>query len=134
MKQPRSKIAHTIADRTVKGGSTKAITKQVAAYLLAERRVNDLDSIMRDVQQDWADKGYVEVLAASAHPITASIKTDIAKEIKRYYPDAKDIIVTEVHDADIIGGVQLSLSNQQLDMSVEAKLNKFKQLTTAGKD
>ena len=134
MKQPRTKVARTIADSTMRSGVSKEFSKQVAAYLLAERRVSDLDSIMRDVQQNWADKGYVEVLAASAHALTADIKSDIAAEIKRHYPAADTVVVTEVHDPAIIGGVQLSLANQQLDMSVEAKLNKFKQLTTAGKD
>lgn len=133
MKQPRTKIAQTIADRSM-SGTSEDLSKQVAAYLLEERRVNDLDSILRDVQQDWANVGYVEVLASSAHPITSDIKADISKEIKRIYPDAKEVIVTEIHDPEIIGGVHLSLANQQLDMSVEAKLNKFKQLTTSGKD
>ena len=134
MKQSRTKIAQTIANRTAKSGSTKAISKEVAAYLSAERRVQDLDSIMRDVQQDWANEGYVEVLASSAHPLTATVKNDISKEIMRHFPSAKQIIVTEVHDPEIMGSVKLSLANQQLDMSVEAKLNKFKQLTTGGKE
>ena len=134
MKQPRTKIAKTIADKTIKTGSTKEYSQQIAAYLLSERRVSDLSSIMRDVQQDWADVGYVEVLASSAHPLSSQSKADIAVQIKLVEPTAKKIIVTEVHDPEIIGGVQLSLANQQLDMSVEAKLNKFKQLTTSGKD
>mgnify|MGYP003425605514 FL=1 len=134
MKQPRTKIAKTIADKTIKTGSTKEYSQQIAAYLLSERRVSDLSSIMRDVQQDWADVGYVEVLASSAHPLSSQTKADIAEQIKIVEPTAKKIIVTEVHDPEIIGGVQLSLANQQLDMSVEAKLNKFKQLTTSGKD
>lgn len=134
MKQSRTKIAHTIADQTMSAGSTKDYSQQIAAYLLSERRVSDLSSIMRDVQQDWADKGYVEVLASSAHPLTSQTKSDIAEQIRLIQPNAKKIIVTEVHDPEIIGGVQLSLANQQLDMSVEAKLNKFKQLTTSGKD
>ena len=134
MKQPRTKIAKTIADKTIKTGSTKEYSQQIAAYLLSERRVSDLSSIMRDVQQDWADVGCVEVLASSAHPLSSQTKADIAEQIKIVEPTAKKIIVTEVHDPEIIGGVQLSLANQQLDMSVEAKLNKFKQLTTSGKD
>jgi F0F1-type ATP synthase delta subunit len=40
--------------------------------------------------------------------------------------------VTEVLDPEVLGGVRLSLANQQLDLSVEAKLNKFKQLTLTG--
>ncbi len=134
MKQPRTKIAKTIADKTITTGSTKEYSQQIAAYLLSERRVSDLSSIMRDVQQDWADVGYVEVLASSAHPLSSQTKADIAEQIKLVEPTAKKIIVTEVHDPEIIGGVQLSLANQQLDMSIEAKLNKFKQLTTSGKD
>lgn len=129
MKTPRTKIASTIADRTLKGGSSAGLAKEVAAYLLAEGRVGELDSVLRDVQADWAKAGYVEVLAASAFPLSADVRTNITKQVKSIYPDAKQVIVTEVPDPQVIGGVRLSLANQQLDLSVEAKLNKFKQIT-----
>lgn len=134
MKQPRTKIARLVADRTLKAGSSKQLAREVAAYLLSERRVSELNSLLRDVQADWADAGFVEVIAASAHPLTASVKTDIAAQVKAVFPKAEQVIVTEVHDPEVIGGVRLSFANRQLDLSVEAKLNKFKQLTTAGKD
>ena len=134
MKTPRNRISRTLADRTLKSGSSTKLTKEIAAYLLSERRVAELESIMRDVQQDWAEAGRVEVIAASAHPISSAVKSDIIARIKPLYPAAKQIIVSETIDPEIIGGVRLSLANQQLDLSVEAKLDKFKQLTTAGKD
>ena len=134
MKTPRTDISKTISDRTLKGGSLDELSREVAAYLLKERRVNELDSLMRDVQADRAEAGIVEVIASSAHALDAGTKADIAKQIKAIYPSAKQIIVTEAHDSGIIGGVRLSLANQQLDLSVEAKLNKFKQLTATGKD
>lgn len=135
MKAPRSRIAKVIAERTLRGKSVPGqLSREVAAYLLDERRVHDLDSIMRDVQSDWADDGYVEVLAYSAHPLTAAVKDDIAQEIRRVRPDARQIVVTEVIDLSVIGGVNLRLANQQLDLSVEAKLHRFKQLTSAGKE
>ena len=135
MKTPRTRIAHTIADRTLKDGSKKKLSQEIAAYyLLSERRVGDLDSLLRDVQADWAEAGFVEVLATSAHPLSAAVRVNIEKRIKSLYPGAKRIIVTEVHDPEVIGGVRLNLANQQLDLSIEAKLNKFKQLTTSGKD
>lgn len=133
MKTPRTKIASTIADRTLKSGHSTSLAKEIAAYLLAEGRVGELDSILRDVQADWAEAGYVEVLAATAFPLSADVRTSITNQVKSLYPDAKQVIVTEVPDPEVIGGVRLSLANQQLDLSVEAKLNKFKQLT-AGKD
>jgi len=132
MKTPRTQIAGTIAGKTLKSGLSKRLSREIAAYLLSESRVNELDSVLRDVQSDWAEAGYVEVIASSSHALTAANKADITKRIKRLYPGAKRIIVTEAYDLDVIGGVRLSLANQQLDLSVEAKLNKFKQLTSAG--
>lgn len=134
MKTPRTRISRTIAGKTLKQGSSKQLAQEVAAYLMSERRVSELDSVLRDVQADWAEAGHVEVLAASAHPLTAAVRADITKQVSALYPDARDIIVTEVHDSAIVGGVRLSLANQQLDLSVEAKLNKFKQLTAVGKE
>jgi F0F1-type ATP synthase delta subunit len=134
MKTPRTRIAGAVADRTLKNGVSREYAKEVAALLLAERRVGELDSLLRDVQADWAKNGYVEVLAKSAHELTAETKKDIARQVQTLYPAAKNVVVTEVHDPSVIGGVQISLSDKQLDLSVEAKLNKFKQLTTAGKE
>ena len=134
MKQPRTRIANVIATKTLKSGVSKRFSEEIAAYLLNERRVNELDSVLRDVQADWAIDGYVEVLASSAHPLSVEVKAEISKQIRRIYPDAKQIVVTEIHDPEIVGGVRLNLSNQQLDLSVQAKLNKFKQLTAAGKE
>jgi len=134
MKTSRIKIAGAITDKTLKSGISKRLSQEVAAYLLSERRVNELDSILRDVQADWAEAGYVEVAAASAHPLTDVIKAEITKQIKALYPGAKQVIITQVADPEVIGGVRLNLPNQQLDLTVEAKLNKFKQLTAAGKD
>jgi F-type H+-transporting ATPase subunit delta len=134
VKTPRTRLSRLIAERTLNKGVSKDLSTEVAAYLLSEGRVSELDSVLRDVQADWAEAGYVEVIAASAHPLTSTVKADIMKQVKQLYPNAKQVVVTEQPDPEIIGGVRLVLANQQLDLSVEAKLNKFKQLTAAGKD
>lgn len=134
MKQPRVKIARAIAERTLKQGVSRRFSKEIAAYLLSERRVNELDSVLRDVQADWAAAGHVEVLAASANPLSVTVKADIARLVKRVMPDAKRIMVTETRDPSVIGGVRLNLADRQLDLSVQTKLNKFKQLVVTGKD
>ena len=134
MKTPRVRIARTVADQTLAEGVSKAYARELAAYLLSERRVGELDSLLRDVQADWARKGYVEVLARSAHPLTDAVKRDIAARIKPLFSEAKKIVVTEVADPGVVGGVQIQLADRQLDLSVEGKLNKFKQLTGAGKE
>ncbi len=134
MKAPRHRIANTVADHTLDKGVSKDYARELAAYLLAERRVGELDSLLRDIQAAWADKGYVEVLARSAHPLTAEVKDGIAARVKALHPEAKKVVVTEVTDPTVVGGVRIDLANQQLDLSVKAKLHKFKQLTGAGKE
>jgi len=134
MKTPRTVVSRTLADRLLRFGSSKKLDREVAAYLLLEHRVGELDSLLRDIQADWAAAGYVEVIAASAYPLSQKVKADIKHQMKKLYPTAQQVLISEVHDPEIIGGVRLNLANQQLDLSVEAKLHKFKQLTTAGKD
>lgn len=134
MKTPRFDIASTIAAHTYHDGVSKEYAREIAAMLLLEGRVGELDSLLRDVQADWATHGYVEVLARSAHPLSQASKDEIAARIRELYPKAEKIVVTEIADPSVIGGVQISLADQRLDLSVEAKLNKFKQLTGAGKE
>lgn len=134
MKAPRTRLAKLIADKTLKGGVSKGFDREVAAYLLSEGRVNELDSLLRDVQADWAEAGHIEVVARSAHPLTESVRADIKRRVKQVYPAAKQVVINETVDPEVVGGVRLSLPNQQLDLSIRSKLNTFKQLVTAGKD
>ena len=130
-KAPRSRLAAIIAERSDQAASVKELSQETAAYLLAEGRTGELDSILRDVMQYRADRGIVEVVAVDAHPLSESVKSDITSLIKRLFPVAKQIIISEQLDTSVIGGVRLELANQQLDLSVRSKLNRFKQLTTA---
>jgi len=134
MKTPRTDIASTIAAHTYRNGSSKAYARQIAAMLLQEGRVGELDSLLRDIQAEWALHGYVEVLAYSAHSLTDATKAEIAERVRQLFPKAERIVVTEVADPSIVGGVRIRLADRQLDLSVEGRLNKFKQLTGAGKE
>jgi F0F1-type ATP synthase delta subunit len=134
MKQPRHKVAKTIADKTLSKGASQAYAKEVAAYLLAENRVGELESVLRDVQSDWAEAGFVEVIARSAHPLTSDVQDQIMHEAAALYPKAERISITQVEDPEVIGGVRLQLPGKQLDLTIETKLHKFKQLTVQGKE
>lgn len=134
MKASRTRLAKLIAERTLKQGVSKRFDKEIAAYLLSEGRVNELDSLLRDVQADWAEAGHVEVVARSAYPLTAAVKADIRREVKKVHPGAQQVVINEVIDPDMVGGVRLNLPNRQLDLSIRSKLNRFKQSVTSGKE
>lgn len=130
MKTPRHKIAVYLAERTLAPSvDVRKLSREVAAYLLETGRTGELGSLLRDIQDLRADKGVVEVKAVTAHPLSDAARTDIQKQVKQLYPDAKRVIVSEAIDPDLIGGVRLELAHQQLDLSIRGKLNRFKQRT-----
>lgn len=131
MKTPRTTVARIITDKLGKQPA-KQLSREVAAYLLEDNRVGELDSLLRDVQQQRADAGMVEAIAVSAHPLTDKVRSDIKAQVKVAMPSAKSIIISERLDPDVVGGVKIELANQQLDLSIRSKLNKFKQLIAVG--
>lgn len=129
MKTPRHIVASTLAQKSLGSANNDTFAKEVAAYLIAERRVSELASILRDIMQYRADHGIVEVLASSAHPLTAEIRQDIEAQTRQIYPSARQVVITHQADQTVVGGVRLEYANQQLDLSIRNKLNRFKQLT-----
>lgn len=129
-KIPRHQIAKVLAERSLGRVDTKAFSDEIAAFLLHEHRTADIEPLLRDIMQYRADHGIVEVIAVSAHPLSSSVRSDIERQITSVFPDAKQIIISEELQPEVVGGVRLELPNQQFDLSVRAKLSRFKQLTT----
>lgn len=133
-KIPRHEIADVIAKRSLQNVPAKQLAREIAAYLISQHRTSELDSLVRDILQYRADNGIVEVTATSSHPLNESIRKSVKADIMELYPTAKQIIINEEIDENVMGGIRLSLANQQFDASIRSKLNHFKQLTVAGKE
>jgi F0F1-type ATP synthase delta subunit len=129
MSKSRVKLASFIADETLKGGASKNFTKAVAAYLLETGDIDDLSSIIRDVQAVWAENGRVEVIASTAHDLDEVARQEIKQAVMSVYPNAKQVIINEVQDDQVLGGVKLNLADTQLDLTAESKLKQFRHLT-----
>ncbi len=94
MKLSRSRLAQVLAERYTRPGADVArLNQEVAAYLLAEKRSGELDSLLRDMEQYRADHdGVVEAKAVSAFPISDATRAEIKAKTsvgipgsKRYY-------------------------------------------------
>jgi F0F1-type ATP synthase delta subunit len=124
-KLSRKELAETIA-RLVQTSNTKRLAREVAAYLVQERRVKDLDSLMRDValirQQQY---GITEATATTALPLAAAVKRDI-----KAYLRADKLILNEEQNAALVGGLRLEAGETHLDISVHNRLRKLKQLVS----
>lgn len=131
MKIPRNQIAPVLAKMSLKSGANaKQLGQEIAAYLLAENRTGELDSLARDLIAYRADNnGVVEVTAVSAHELPPEVRKDIEQQVRTRYSGAKEIIINERIDPEQIGGVRLELVGRQLDLTIRNKLNHFKALT-----
>jgi len=127
----RLELAEVIAERTLHINDSAKLATAVAGFLLEEGRVDELDSLMRDVLNYRAKHGHVEATVVSAYPISDSVKKDVLAAIKSEYPKAKVFVINEKVDPSVVGGVRIELANEELDLTVQAKLNTFKRLTAA---
>lgn len=127
MKVPRHDLLLILAKLSTKL-PTKKFVGEVASYLLSENRTGELDSLARDLINYRAQNGIVEVTTVSAHQLSPAVLKDIRQQVKRLYPNARQIIVNQRLDDSQIGGVRLELPDKQLDLSVRGKINRFKQL------
>ncbi len=122
-------MAEVIGRKTLKTTDEKQLAKEIAAYLLSEKQTADIDSLVRDIMQYRADHGIVEAVAVTVSELPGHVMSDVERLVKQSYPAAKDIVVSQRRDNEVVGGIRLDFANEQLDLSIKAKLNKFKRLT-----
>lgn len=134
MKLPRHRLAAILAERSLGMTNSERFAREIAAYLLEQRRTGELGSLLRDIQAYRAEHGIVEVVAYSAHDLSAAVRADVEATVRQVYPDALKIIVTHELAPELLSGVRLELANQQLDLTARAKLNRLKSLTLTGKE
>lgn len=134
MKVPLNVFADVVIEETAKSGKSKKVAKEIAAYLLEEGRTGELHSLLRTIQEKKAERGFVEVSAVSAFPINEPEQKFIKSVAHDIYPKTHTVVIDHAIQPEIIGGLIVNTPSSQLDLSIQSKLTKFKQLTTAGKE
>lgn len=129
MKVARTELAALIGEKTLHVSNTQLLAREVAAYLLQENRSQELESLMRDVLAYRESHGVIEAEVASAHELTPETLRDVKNIIQEHFSEAKQVHVHEHIDTDVIGGLKITMANDQLDMSVRKQLDTFKRLT-----
>jgi len=117
----RQELAEVILEMADKQ-SGKRLSESVAAYLVANRRTGDLDAIIREVARLRQQRdGVTEVTATTAHKLNDQLRRNIKSIL-----DTKKLIINEVVDAEVLGGVRLETSEELLDLTVRNRLNRLK--------
>jgi F0F1-type ATP synthase delta subunit len=132
VKVPRHILAEAIASKTLHVSDKSLLAREIAAYLLAERRTAELESILRDIMQYRTEHGVLEAEVVTAHDVTAQVTSDVKQLLRAAYPNAKTIHLSNRQDTGVVGGLRIDMANEQLDMTVSDRLATFKRLTSEG--
>ena len=125
MKLSRRKLSAHAASRLLKGDDVKSVTKQLAAFLVDTGRTRELELIVRDIEAHLLTSGTALVTVVSARQLSAEAKQSIDALVTDKRPDVKEVILREVIDESVIGGVRIELPGSIADFTVKAKLDKL---------
>lgn len=131
MKVARRDIARAVAAQIDEGRSAPELASSLAMYLVRERRVRDLDGILRDVARLRAlHHGIVEARVTTAEPLTEALASQVRDLVATYGGGTRTVIVANAVDPSIVGGVKVQTDEYELDASVRSKLNKLKHVSS----
>lgn len=120
----RRKLAKYAATALLDGKSRKDVVKELAAYLVLTKRTSEVELIVRDVEQSLASQGHVTATVTSARALSVETKK-VINEFVSQQGQAKSVLLKEIIDESVIGGVKITFAGSQYDGTVKTRLEKL---------
>jgi F-type H+-transporting ATPase subunit O len=106
------------------GKKTTLTTLNLMTTLAGNARLNELDKIVNTyLALMKAKRGQVEATIISAEPLTKAQTDAIQKAMKSQAGASGEIMLTTEVDPSILGGLQVQIGDQFLDLSVSSKID-----------
>lgn len=104
-------------------GKVSSITLNLCSALAGNAKLADLPKVASTYTQLMkAKRGQVDATIISAHELTKAQSTQIAAAIKNTSKDAKEVVISSKIDPSIIGGIQVQIGDQFLDLSIKSRI------------
>ena len=117
----RRKLAIHAALQLKEGISSKKVLNELAAFLIESRRTKEIDLIVRDIEQELADRGIVVADITTARPLSDALKNDIKQLV-----GGKTLQIRETVDETVLGGVRIDTPGKRFDGTIRRKLTALK--------
>lgn len=117
----RRKLAAYVTDQLIEGVAAKKIMGELAAFLVENRRTNEVSLLVRDIELDLADRGIVIADITTAYPVS-----DVLKDSIKQLVGGKTLQVREVLDKTVLGGVRIDIPGKRFDGTIRRKLTALK--------
>ena len=124
-KLSRRKLSTNAAARIAAGESHKHVLRDVAAFLIDSNRKSEAPLIVRDIEAMLLDHGTAVGTITSARPLSTTALKSVESFVLQQDSAIRHVVLRELVDESLIGGMKLELPGAQLDASVKAKLDKI---------
>jgi F0F1-type ATP synthase delta subunit len=128
LKISRRRIVETLVDMLAAGASNDHVAKMLAAYLVKNRQIRDLELYSRDIELAVATRfGVSTVYVTSARQLSEKVLDRIERLVK-LSSGVKNIEMIEKRDPELIGGVIVRTADTELDGSIRTKLRNLRSI------
>ncbi len=117
-----NQLASYALNEIAEGADTNVVSSRLAGFLLYERRTRDVPALLRSIEKELSARGIDNVTITSAYEISEGIKNQLASML-----NAKSPVFVDVIDTNVIGGVKARSGENEIDLTIKDRLNRFKQ-------
>lgn len=123
----RRKLSSYFASSIAKGVDEKKLIKQLAAYMVDQKRTKELQSFVYDIEYQLGQNGQMVADVVSAHSLSESVKAAVVSFVEQT-TGAKKTELREQLDPAVIGGIKLEFAGLRLDTTITGRLQKLQNL------
>ena len=117
----RRKLAKYVVDQLENGASLRRTVTELAAYLRETRRTREFELIVRDIEDQLAERGTIIADITSAYPLTEALRQAIQRTVGGHTVELREAL-----DSSLIGGIRIDIPGQRYDGTIRRKLNALK--------
>lgn len=119
-------LAKYAVDAMLAKRSAVDLSAHLAAALITSRRQKEVELLLSDIDLELEDRGLlVKARVTSAYPLSLGLKRNLASRL-RGMTAAREIILQEQTDKDIVGGLKIETASHTWDKTLLRTLAKLK--------
>jgi F-type H+-transporting ATPase subunit delta len=127
-KLSRRTLAQWGAQQLLDGHSAKIVAKQLVAMLSESNRLNEANFLMEDIAWELENQKALAIgTAVSAHPLSSKLQSELQAYLMKA-TGAKQVLLENVIDESVVGGVRLETASQVWDTTVKQKLSELREV------
>lgn len=121
----RRKITSYIAQQLVSGGEAQQLILQLAAFLIDNKRTNELGLIVRDIEYELTKQGVVLARLTSAFDLSEATSRAVT-ELITAKTGAHQVQLHQFINPQVLGGIKIDLPGLQLDATIARRLTTYR--------